>query len=100
MKKVIFAVILVLCFVTVCFAYDFTITVPDQHVITVRDSLCIHWDYEGNKICTDPEDPETCETKKEFIERKTKARIKTIVNNFLQETAVNVARRDAPQLDF
>lgn len=42
-------------------AYDFILTVPDAHVIEIRDAICAYYEYDLTKK------PE--ETKKVFVER-------------------------------
>jgi len=92
MKKIILIAVLVLFLVGSVGAYEFAITIPDQHVITVRDTLCLYWDYNGNKL------PD--ETMKQFIERMFQERIRQIVNNLRRETAANVAENAVEPLEF
>lgn len=86
MKKIIL-LILILFIATTLHAYDFSITVPDAHVTRIRDALCAHWDY-GLNCLKDAGD--VCnETKKAFIERMIRRKIKNIVKNVEIPVATN-----------
>ena len=95
MKKIILIAVLILfLFGTVSFvqSYEFAITIPDQHTILVRDTLCLYWDYNGNK--------RPGETQVQFIERMFQERIRQIVNTIRAETAANVAENAVVPLVF
>lgn len=98
MKRIIFAVILILYFATTCFSYDFTLTIPDQHAITVRDALCEEWDYEEN--CLKNGGEECTESKKDFLERWLRRYIKNVVNNYRKWDAMQTAEMAVEEIEF
>ena len=101
MKKIfIIIMVLMLCGITIAYAYDFTITIPDDKVIQLRDTLCIVWDYEGNKLCLDPNTCSQYETKKQFVERRIRQWIKNQANEFLEDSAAVAAKNTVTPIEF
>lgn len=99
MKKIIFAVILVLCFATVSFAtWDIIVRIPDNEAKRTRRALCQEWDYrnechqDAEGICT--------ESRNDFISRKLRKYVKDTANNRIKYEDMIQAEIDANQVEF
>lgn len=79
--------------------YDFTITIPDNKVAALRDALCITWDYEGSKLCLDPNCAEY-ESKKAFLERKVRHYLKERANRCLEDSASIAAMNAVVPIEY